>query len=45
MEITTAVYHSERWGMLVETGYVTMVVNDGIAFMIREARRARMVWY
>jgi hypothetical protein len=35
-EYETAVYHSHHWGDLVEQGYMTMYVEGGIAYMIRQ---------
>lgn len=39
--MTTVVrYHSEAWGILVETGWVTMVVrDDGTAVMLKTKSR------
>lgn len=38
-EYCSCVYHSKRWIDLVEQGFVTMVVDNGLASMIRQTRR------
>lgn len=44
-EYCSCVYHSERWGELVEQGWVTMFVTGSMASMIRQDLTRRPVFY
>lgn len=44
METRLVEYHSYEWGCLVEQGFVTMFVENGLATMLREPLRYRFVW-
>jgi hypothetical protein len=35
----TTIYHSPEWMLLVETGWITMQVNNNVAYMLYHPKR------